>query len=556
MSRTLFWYIFWDLLKIFGLASGAIAGILSFGGLLRPLTEHGLDMTQVGRIFSYFMPAMTTYSLPIAALFSTTVVYGRMAADHEIVACRASGISHLSIAMPALLLGLIVATVSLLILCFIVPTFLLRIEQVVYSNVADLVAHEIQRTHQVTLVGSSGHSTTIFAQDARTLSAAESRGGQAVVLIGPTVVTYEPDAEDKDLQVPRDFMMAQRATVYIQQQPRTGQLAIEVDLQGGTRFPREFAGSFQAGIENQPFRIERDSPIRFRPKFMTLFELKRTMADRTNSRKMQSLMRELAHRAERVHFVGYVMEMLNQEGQYHFTSGPTTISIERTHATATMKETNISLLSSEADHGRDVLMRESGANRQPMDARARRMNLSFGPVDQDHHLIVTLELFDVQTSLGGDTTARSSFSHSFQVAIPESMRYRGALTAERLNQSPYLSSREKLYLWVENTQLGDGILAELHSRASFAVSCLVLVMMGCGLGMIFKSGNFLSAFAVSVIPALLCITLIISGQHLAENVPWDKSHYVGPGMGLAMIWSGNAVTTIIAVALLWKLQKE
>ena len=40
MSRTLFWYFFKDLLRIFLLASGALAGIMSFGGLLRPLTEH------------------------------------------------------------------------------------------------------------------------------------------------------------------------------------------------------------------------------------------------------------------------------------------------------------------------------------------------------------------------------------------------------------------------------------------------------------------------------------------------------------------------------------
>ena len=45
------------------------------------------------------------------------------------------------------------------------------------------------------------------------------------------------------------------------------------------------------------------------------------------------------------------------------------------------------------------------------------------------------------------------------------------------------------------------ITAEIHSRASFGVSCLVLVMVGTALGMLLRSGDFLSAFAVSVIPA-------------------------------------------------------
>ena len=47
LSPTLFWYIFKDLIRIFALASGVLAGIMSFGGLLRPLTEHGLDVGQV-----------------------------------------------------------------------------------------------------------------------------------------------------------------------------------------------------------------------------------------------------------------------------------------------------------------------------------------------------------------------------------------------------------------------------------------------------------------------------------------------------------------------------
>src|SRR3954447_25147246 len=128
MSPTLFRYIFWDLIKFFGLTSGALAGIMSFGGLLRPLTQHGLDASQVGRMLTYFMPAMSTYSLPIAALFATTMVYGRLSADNEIVACRAAGISHLAIAFPAFILGIFVSLISLVLLCFLVPSCMLKAE--------------------------------------------------------------------------------------------------------------------------------------------------------------------------------------------------------------------------------------------------------------------------------------------------------------------------------------------------------------------------------------------------------------------------------------------
>ena len=59
MSKTLFWYLLKDLLRIFLLASGTLAGIMSFGALIRPLTQHGLDASQIGKILSYFSPAMT-----------------------------------------------------------------------------------------------------------------------------------------------------------------------------------------------------------------------------------------------------------------------------------------------------------------------------------------------------------------------------------------------------------------------------------------------------------------------------------------------------------------
>ena len=52
IGRTLFWYIFKDLMRIFFMASGALAGIMSFGGLLRPLTHQGLDVGQVGKVLS------------------------------------------------------------------------------------------------------------------------------------------------------------------------------------------------------------------------------------------------------------------------------------------------------------------------------------------------------------------------------------------------------------------------------------------------------------------------------------------------------------------------
>ena len=175
MSRTLFWYVFKDLFRVFVLTAIALAGIMSFGGLLRPLTENGLDGRQVGMMLAYLLPAMATYSLPIAALFATTMVYGRLSADNELTACRACGISHGVMIMPAVVLGLLVSLTSMLFLFFIVPKFTLKVEQVIYSNMAQLVANKITRTHEIDY---NRGRTTIFAQAAETHDAGQGEAGE------------------------------------------------------------------------------------------------------------------------------------------------------------------------------------------------------------------------------------------------------------------------------------------------------------------------------------------------------------------------------------------
>ena len=105
--------------------------------------------------------------------------------------------------------------------------------------------------------------------------------------------------------------------------------------------------------------------------------------------------------------------------------------------------------------------------------------------------------------------------------------------------------------------LKNNILAESNGRASFAVSCLILVLVGTALGMMFKSGNFLTAFAISFVPALICITLIVAGQQICHAVPDRIDTQANPlKVGIAFIWSGNAANFLIAVGLIWKLQRQ
>ena len=70
------------------------------------------------------------------------------------------------------------------------------------------------------------------------------------------------------------------------------------------------------------------------------------------------------------------------------------------------------------------------------------------------------------------------------------------------------------------------------------------------MGMMFRTGNFLSAFALSVMPALLCIALIVTGQHVAEADPKNLA------LGLSIVWSGNVLVLLIGAVLFGNLRRQ
>jgi hypothetical protein len=615
MGRTLFWYIFRDLMKIFFMANGALAGIMSFGGLLRPLTHQGLDVGQIGKLLGYFNMAMLTYSMPIAALFATTVVYGRLSADNELTACRAGGLSHLAVAFPAFVMGIFVALLSMVFLCFIVPIFTMKAEQTLYSNMAKLIAGRIQREHKIEF-----GPVSIFAQEAYIPPTSSSEGGmQMVVLKGPTIETIErpyrwhgpeqakdPNAiYDPTYHVPKDFYTASEATIYIEQldkgqQRGTGKVQLTVHLEDGLKFPREFQGAVQMGVETAEYGpIEIDSPMKEEPKFMDVWKLKRLYQEPLKAEKVKQVVDGLVRRDQQSLFAQKLADDLNDDRKATFRFGPTETFTLRRDAGAPAAVVNgageviipaampvndlaafaasgsaaeaslaaaglppIPLLpGQEATDRRPIVLHRQIEGQSPPDIAAREAHLQVRPATDTDTLRVRVELFDSLQKAGNDWVKHKSWPQNFDVPMPADVHAIGSHGLgyiDRLAQGSIERQTVGRILLV----LSNQILAESHSRVSFAISCLVLVMVGCALGLMFRSGNFLSAFAVSFIPALVTITLIVAGQRVSGSVPdplkVDIAQYVDTPLqlGLTLIWAGNCVNFVLAAVLLGRLQKK
>jgi lipopolysaccharide export LptBFGC system permease protein LptF len=594
MSKTLFWYLLKDLLRIFLLTTGTLAGIMSFGALLRPLTQHGLGLGQVGQILSYFSPAMTTYSLPIAALFATTIVYGRLSADNELTACRASGISNLAMTWPAILLGLLVALVSLLFLSFIVPVFTLKVEKVIYSNIAQLIANKITRTHEI-----SYGRTSIFAQAAEVKP---NRGEDQVVdLYSPMIFTYAtvdaPDADDgtppaaraskaatsddrsgvdrgNKMKVPTKVWIAKRATAYISQRADT--VVLKAVLESGANFPRGVGGS-QIAVDIADFGpVDMGTPIRENTKFMDIAQLKQMLENPETSRRLQATVHQFVRDEQREAYFAKMIQSLRDPTLRSFRIDAETETLVVSGADLELRTRAGELIinpRTAQDTARVRVDRESkaasreGAAASTIDAgapgevvssdKARQVRITLDPVDPasadstgPRRMEVAVRGYDVIVEADEDPAAHETYVRRINVPMPDDL-----VAMEKNDVRHYLTSktasrREQDELKYNYNKLLASIRSEMHSRASFAVSCFILVMVGCALGMISKSGNFLQAFAVSVVPALLCIALIVTGQHVCENTPKSM------GMGLSLIWSGNVIVLIMATVLLTKLQRQ
>ena len=145
MVFTIHRYIFREVIKVFVLATVALTLMMSLGSILRPVQEFGVGPGQVVRLMIYFLPVTLTFVLPMAALFATTLVYGRLANDNELDACKASGISLLTLVYPGLILAVIVATANLLLGFYVMPAFMHRAENSLKNDARQILFRNIQR---------------------------------------------------------------------------------------------------------------------------------------------------------------------------------------------------------------------------------------------------------------------------------------------------------------------------------------------------------------------------------------------------------------------------
>lgn len=74
--------------------------------------NKGVDFFSICKLFFYMLPWLFTFTVPMSVLTATLLTFGRLSADNEITAMKASGISLYRLVFPLVIVGLIVSLIS------------------------------------------------------------------------------------------------------------------------------------------------------------------------------------------------------------------------------------------------------------------------------------------------------------------------------------------------------------------------------------------------------------------------------------------------------------
>ena len=135
----LFRMIFWELTKVFGIALFAITGILLMAGIVAEATQQGLGPAQILGAIPLLVPSTLPYTIPATTLFAACVVYGRLAADNEILAIKAAGVNLAAVVMPGIILGFAMSAMPMGLYYRVIPYTHHLLRSLVFRDAEELI---------------------------------------------------------------------------------------------------------------------------------------------------------------------------------------------------------------------------------------------------------------------------------------------------------------------------------------------------------------------------------------------------------------------------------
>lgn len=85
----------------------------NFVNLFNMVINKGVSLALICKLILLLIPNILSYAVPLSILSATLLTIGRLAADNEVVAIRASGINLYKLCFPIIVLGIVVSLASI-----------------------------------------------------------------------------------------------------------------------------------------------------------------------------------------------------------------------------------------------------------------------------------------------------------------------------------------------------------------------------------------------------------------------------------------------------------
>jgi lipopolysaccharide export LptBFGC system permease protein LptF len=555
--KTLYYYISRDLVKVGLPALAAFTLVMTVFAIIEPLRKQGLESKQVIALISCMLPIMLTLTLPIATLFAATIVYGRFSQDNELMASRASGIAATTLLAPAIAVGLLVTVLTLVMNNVVSPEMWAKLEKPAAGDMQRVFFRQMKLKNFIKYMGNMLHADRVDPDTNELFGVVYTNGGGGSI----------PD------------VTAARATARLKQY-EDGQWYAEIEPQDALGWRSSSRRIGRVGTQPVQFPIPvmtKEQPITY-----TWERLWQVLADPTQNAEIYGELRKVRELVCHDVFGTEIKDTINKGQAYDklqneefiyeltaprasvdakgaavLSSGPPAATSAPTRATTGQATT------SDAKRVKLAIYDNKHKLLQTLTAQTARVEFGTTQIGQEPVIDVKLQGEVIDTLVGSDQAPKRRDDWATgQLDIPPSLQQKAdsisiadvSARPESLTHNPAILGTLKQLKEQNVATLVAKLKGEIHSRLAYGVGCLLMVMMGAMLGLIFRGGQLISAFAIGMVPAAIVIFAILVGTQIQKRTSIGPIEISGLDLhipvGLLIIWSG-VIAIVIANAVIY-----
>ncbi len=538
--RTLHTYFGRELLKTFGMTAAALTVLIVMGGGVANLFKgEGVGAQEMAIIFALLTPIAVTLILPVAALFSATITYGRAAIDNEVLACRAAGINIHRILLPPLLLGLCVSGFTYVSWNYMIPSLMRSIEDITRRDLPSIVLGQFQKGKPLAWSKYKIVANSCQTLDDEQLAKLPETYREDHTFLRLTGVTF---LEGDEQEVER-FGTAEQTVIKFDNTGSTPR--VTVDMQGVRNFDATRRQYYE--LKHQILGpIDIPLPLKRKIKFENLDTLREFSKQPEIIPEIQDRLHGM-RREMMVFFLNKTIEThmypkLGGDGSFTFHDLKFDIELHAGEFNVAEEDGRINL--------RDI--RAKLTYRPPSREPVRVYHADQASIELRSGLMKDKPVILIEL-LGNVRIAREPASPDDrivkkpkeslpQVAFAEQPEIAARYAEFDITQLfaptvgiPLFQKQKKM-----QTKLADKIReysaevqGEIHFRASYSLGAIAIVVIGAVLGIIVRGGQVLTAFGISCVPMLVVIIASIVGRNLA-----DRPDYAT--VSICVMWGATA----------------